>query len=163
MSDVEDHQFEGAEAGASHTIPMQAGAVKKGGHVMLKGKPCKVVDYSTSKTGKHGHAKAHIVGLDIFSGKKLEDICPTSHNMQVPVVKRTEYQLIDVDKDGFVSLLTESGEMKADLQLPKDGDGNLEDVAKAIVAGFDEGKTLVVTVLGACGQEKVVSTKEVQS
>jgi len=35
---------------------------------MLKGFPCKVVDYSTSKAGKHGHAKATIVGVDIFTG-----------------------------------------------------------------------------------------------
>jgi hypothetical protein len=29
-----------------------------------------VVDYSTSKTGKHGHAKAKIVAIDIFTGRK---------------------------------------------------------------------------------------------
>ena len=57
---------------------------------MLKGHPCKVVDYSTSKTGKHGHAKAHIIGIDIFTGKKHEDLCPTSHNMSVPNVTKTE-------------------------------------------------------------------------
>ena len=29
------------------------------------GRPCKIVDMSTSKTGKHGHAKVHLVAIDV--------------------------------------------------------------------------------------------------
>merc|ERR1712014_572856 len=97
----------------------QAGEIRKGSYLMIKGHPCKCAEVSTSKTGKHGHAKAHIVALDIFTGKKLEDLCPTSHNLEVPFVKRTEYQLLNADAStGEVSLLTESGETKDDLNVP---------------------------------------------
>jgi len=42
-----------------------------------------VVDVSTSKTGKHGHAKCHFVALDIFTQKKMEELVPSSHNLDV--------------------------------------------------------------------------------
>merc|ERR1712137_1427024 len=109
----------GTDAGAALTYPQQAGELRKGSHVMGKGHACKLAEITTSKTGKHGHAKAHIVALDIFTEKKYEDLCPSSHNVDVPFVKRTEYLLLTADEStGEVSLLLESGETKDDLNLP---------------------------------------------
>ena len=80
MSDLEDHNFDTSAAGA-HVYPIQCSALRKNGYCMMKGHPCKIVDMSTSKTGKHGHAKVSLVGIDIFDGKKYEDMSPSTHNM----------------------------------------------------------------------------------
>jgi len=155
MSDDESHNqtFEQSGSGASLTYPMQCSALRKNGHVCIKGRPCKIVDMSTSKTGKHGHAKVHLIAIDIFTGKKLEDICPSTHNMDVPNVRREEYQLVNID-DGFLNLMTTDGTPKDDVKVPD------SDLGKEIQAAFDEGKDLLVTIISAMGEEQAISHKE---
>jgi translation initiation factor 5A len=85
---------------------------------MLKGFPCKVIDYSTAKPGKHGSAKASIVGLDIFTDKKYEDSWPTSAGVMIPTVTKLDYEVADIAEDGFVSLIKANGDLKEDLKLP---------------------------------------------
>ncbi|XP_016933893.1 eukaryotic translation initiation factor 5A-like [Drosophila suzukii] len=153
MADDDDAQFDTVDSGASKTFPMQCSALRKNGFVMLKGRPCKIVDMSTSKTGKHGHAKVHLVGVDIFTQKKYEDICPSTHNMDVPHVKREDYQLTDISDDGFVTLMGDNGEIREDLKVP---DGEL---GGALRSDFDDGKDLLLTVLAACGEECVIAMK----
>lgn len=156
MSDEQhEHTFESADAGASATFPMQCSALRKNGHVVIKGRPCKIVEMSTSKTGKHGHAKVHIVAIDIFTGKKLEDLSPSTHNMDVPNVNRKDYQLLDISDDGFLSLMDENGDTKDDVKAPE---GELGDRINRMFR--DEEKDLNVTILTAMGEEAAIDAKE---
>src|SRR3990167_3818545 len=77
-------------SGASLCYPAQCSAIKLGGHIVIQNRPCKVTQLSTSKTGKHGSCKIHLVGVDIFTKKKYDLICPSTQNQMVPVVARTE-------------------------------------------------------------------------
>ncbi|KAG0653450.1 Eukaryotic translation initiation factor 5A [Rhodotorula mucilaginosa] len=187
----EQHEqtFESASAGASLTFPMQCSALRKNGHVVIKGRPCKVsapdsallegwkvdqwrvdgapengrvhpvviaspqiIDMSTSKTGKHGHAKVHLVATDIFTGKKLEDLSPSTHNMDVPNVVRNEYTLMNID-DGFLNLLTADGGEKNDVKVPDN------EIGQEIQKAFDDGVDIAVTVTSAMGEEHCLAWK----
>jgi len=154
MADEEHNvQFEAAFSGASATYPMQCSALRKNGHVVLKNRPCKIVEMSTSKTGKHGHAKVHLVGIDIFTGKKLEDLSPSTHNMDVPNVSRVEYSVINID-DGYLNLMLPDGSTKDDVKLPEG------ELGEKLQADFDDGKELMATVISSMGEEACVSFKE---
>ncbi|KAJ5231711.1 eukaryotic translation initiation factor 5A [Penicillium citrinum] len=155
MADEHDITFESADAGASTTYPMQCSALRKNGHVVIKGRPCKIVDMSTSKTGKHGHAKVHIVAIDIFTGKKLEDLSPSTHNMDVPNVGRKEYQLLDITDDDFLSLMKDDGDTKDDVKVPDN------EVGQRIVKMFrEEEKDVNVIIQTAMGEEVAIEAKE---
>ncbi|KAJ5678805.1 eukaryotic translation initiation factor 5A [Penicillium macrosclerotiorum] len=150
-----DVTFESADAGASTTYPMQCSALRKNGYVVIKNRPCKIIDMSTSKTGKHGHAKVHLVATDIFTGKKLEDLSPSTHNMDVPFVARKEYQLLDITDDEFLSLMKDDGDTKDDVKLPEG------ELGERIVKMFkEEEKDVNVIIQTAMGEECAVEAKE---
>jgi translation initiation factor eIF-5A len=112
-----------------------------------------IVDMSTSKTGKHGHAKVHLVAIDIFTNRKYEDISPSTHNMDVPNVTRREYQLINID-DGYLNLMSNDGSSKDDVKVPEG------ELGEQINAQFEEGKDLMVTIVSAMEEEHCLAFKE---
>lgn len=127
---------------------------------------------STSKTGKHGHAKVHLVATDIFTGKKYEDLSPSTHNMDVPNVSRTEFQLINID-DGYLNLMNTDGTEKNDVRVPE------SELGEQIETAFNDGQDVrhslylslwfcvlnpvheqvTVTILAAMGEEHCVAHK----
>ncbi len=125
--------------------------------MVIKDKPCKVIDMSTFKTGKHGPAKIHFIAVDIFTGKKCEELCASTNNVHVPNINRHEYILVDIMDDDFCSCLdTKQGETKDDLELPEG------DMGKKIRQAFDDGKEVTLTVLSAMGYEQIHSFRITQ-
>ena len=60
------------------------------------GDPCKIVEYDTSKPGKHGAAKARIVGVGIFDGQKRPHVGPVSMQIHVPLINKKTGQIISI-------------------------------------------------------------------
>ena len=161
MADDYDTEVHTAGAGASTTYPEQCSKLRKGGYVMIKDRPCKVVDMSTSKTGKHGHAKVHYVGLDIFTGKKYEDICPSTHSVNVPNVSRSEVNVVDVSDDGFLEIMDDVGDC-SQIKCP---DKYTVDEVKGMLkdAEAKEDCAINAVVWKAVGQEEVLELKQVKN
>jgi translation initiation factor 5A len=155
MSD-DEYAFDSADAGSSATIPMEAGQVKKGGFMMIKGKPCKILSISVSKTGKHGHAKCNFLATDIFTGKKLEDMIPSSHGTTVPIVTRTEWEIIDID-DEELTLMDEGGNQKTDMNLPTYPDTLAQEIRDAWNGGEN---SVMVSIQAAVGIEQIIAFKK---
>merc|ERR1711990_950187 len=157
-----DFEVNTGDAGASLTVSVEAGQIRKGGYIMIKGKACKVKDVSVSKTGKHGHAKCKFAASDIFTGATCEELCPSSHQIDTPVVNKKDWQIQGLQDETYVLLMDDAGEMREDLQLPTamnfntDDDQKVSDMIKEYCALIEGGEEIDIfcTVLSAIGLEK---------
>jgi len=50
--------------------PVDVGSLKTGSYVIVDNEPCRIVDLTKSKPGKHGSAKARVVTIGVFDGVK---------------------------------------------------------------------------------------------
>jgi len=111
---------------------------------------------------RHGHAKCHFVAIDIFTGKKMEDLVPASHGTSIPFVKKEEFQCIDVDEDDFLTMLTSDGDTRSDIKLPRamqpEPPGATE-LSEKICTHLKEEKDFYVIVQSACGKEQIMDIK----
>jgi len=74
------------------TQPTTAGDLKVGRYFIdpKSNEPCKIISLDKSKPGKHGSAKARIVMIGLFDGRKREFVGPVSTRVSVPIIdKRT--------------------------------------------------------------------------
>lgn len=98
----------------------QASHLKKNDVVVLQNRPCKIIEMSSSKTGKHGHAKVKIAAIDIFTGKKYEDVMTSTHMIQVPIVNKTTYHVVEILEGEYLSLIDDNGNSREDLTATKE-------------------------------------------
>ena len=138
----------------SYCYPQQANTLKVNKYVLIKDRPCKIISYHSVKDGKHGHAKVTVVGVDIFSGKKVEFCTPASSNVSVPEIKRIEYEYIDKQDDYLILMDQETYETREDIKIDD------ENIMKQIEEYVTKGSKVIVAVQQFGSLAKVVEAKE---
>ncbi|KAL4803114.1 eukaryotic translation initiation factor 5A [Aspergillus unguis] len=131
---------------------MQGSQLHKNGYVVIDGRPCKIVEISFPQ-GDNGDSFVDLVGIDIFTGKRLDHRSLSTDNFDVPDVLRQEWELSNVD-DGYLDLLDTDGNSADNVKIPEG------DLGKMIVGEFEAGKALVLTTLSTMGMQEVVSYRE---
>ena len=70
-------------------------SLKVGRYLVVDDAPCRIVEYTVSKPGKHGEAKARIVAVGIFDGTKRSLVHPVKHKVHVPQVDNRKGQVLN--------------------------------------------------------------------
>ena len=71
-----------------------AGNLKVGSFVIIDGEPCRVVEISKAKTGKHGSAKANITAVGLLTKSKKVLVVPVDAQVEVPIIEKRVGQVI---------------------------------------------------------------------
>lgn len=101
-----------------------------------------------------------------LSRSKCEDLVPASHTTYAPFVKKVEYQCMDVDDDGFLSVMDAEGNTRDDLKIPDAmpmPPPDADVLSKRIRDLLAEEKEFSIVVQMACGIEQVMDTKTLLS
>jgi translation initiation factor 5A len=96
--------------------PIELGSLKIGSYILLPvsdqptGEPCRITEYDTSKPGKHGAAKARIVGMGVFDDQKRPHVGPVSMQVHVPLIDKRPGQIISMTDSNIQVMDMESFE-----------------------------------------------------
>ena len=74
--------------------PMELGALRVGSYIIIDGEPCRIMNYTKSKPGKHGSAKARIVAVGVFDEAKRTLVKPVNAQVEVPRIQKKGGQVI---------------------------------------------------------------------
>lgn len=128
--------------------PAEVGSLKVGSYVIIDDAPCRIVDYSKSKPGKHGSAKARVVAMGVFDNVKRSFVKPVDSNIEVPIIEKRNGQVIAVLPTAVQVMDLENYEM-LEAPIPEE-----EDLKSKLTSGVEVeywrilGKTKIMRLKG---------------
>lgn len=110
--------------------------LKPGGFVLIDDVPCVVEKVQTSKSGKHGAAKARLFARGIFDGNKKIIVKPGDSKVDVPIVEKKSAQVISLSGD-YAQLMDLTSYETSDVKIPEELKGQLVEGDEVLVWSFD--------------------------
>lgn len=104
------------------TVPKSVATLSKGNYVIIDGVASIVSDTSTSRPGKHGHAKVRLVAVGMIDGKKRELVMPGHDNIDVPIIEKKIAQILNIH-DTTANVMDAETFETFDLKIPEELQG----------------------------------------
>ncbi len=101
--------------------PVDVGSLRVGGYMIIDNEPCRIVDITKSKPGKHGSAKARIVTIGVFDGQKRQFVKPVDSNAEIPIIDKRPGQVFTVNPNSVQIMDLETYEY-VDAPFPEEED-----------------------------------------
>ena len=98
---------------------VSVGSLKKGDTIIIDGHACKVTDTTTSRPGKHGHAKVNMMAVGLLDGKKRNLVMPGHDKVEAPIIEKKTAQVLGVSANTANVMDSESFET-FDLEIPEE-------------------------------------------
>ena len=121
-----------------------AGSLKKGSYILIDGSACVVRDTQTSRPGKHGHAKVRIKAQDLITGSTKEIVKPGHDNVDVPIIKKKDGQILSMDGNNVSIMDMETFEqLEADTNIADDEVKGKIEAGQTVVFWLVNGKIII--------------------
>ena len=126
-----------------------AGSLKKGSYILIDGSACVVRDTQTSRPGKHGHAKVRIKAQDLITGSTKEIVKPGHDNVDVPIIKKKDGQILSMDGNNVSIMDMETFEqLEADTNIADDEVKGKIEAGQTVVFWLVNGKIIIKQIKG---------------
>jgi translation initiation factor 5A len=125
-----------------------------GAFIMMDKRPCRIDKKVKSKPGKHGAAKYHVKGKDIFTDRKMDVIMSSHDKVQVPELIREEYQILEMDGKYLTLLNLDTCDQMDNFEVDD------EDLLQELKAKCkNRSASVIVAVISFGVEHKIVSVK----
>jgi translation initiation factor 5A len=98
---------------------VSVGTLKKGDTIILDGAPCRITDTSTSRPGKHGHAKVNMMAVGILDGKKRQTVMPGHDKVEAPIIEKKNAQVLSVSGN-MANIMDSETYETMDMEIPEE-------------------------------------------